>query len=95
MNKSLPRMKGNEIAVRCLEKLGVDIVFAYPGGPAIAMHQALSKSSVRVILPRHEQGGAFAACGYARATGKVGVAMATSGPGATNLVSGIADAYIQ
>ena len=94
MNKSLPRMKGNEIAVRCLEKLGVDIVFAYPGGPAIAMHQALSKSSVRVILPRHEQGGAFAACGYARATGKVGVAMATSGPGATNLVSGIADAYM-
>ena len=94
MNKSLPKMKGNEIAVRCLEKLGVDIVFAYPGGPAIAMHQALSKSSVRVILPRHEQGGAFAACGYARATGKVGVAMATSGPGATNLVSGIADAYM-
>lgn len=94
MKKSLPIMKGNEIAVRCLELLGVDIVFAYPGGPAIAMHQALSKSSVRVILPRHEQGGAFAACGYARATGKVGVAMATSGPGATNLVSGIADAYM-
>ena len=94
MNKSLTKMKGNEIAVRCLELLGVDIVFAYPGGPAIAMHQALSKSSVRVILPRHEQGGAFAACGYARATGKVGVAMATSGPGATNLVSGIADAYM-
>ncbi len=94
MTKSTKTMKGNEIAVRCLELLGVDIVFAYPGGPAIAMHQALSKSSVRVILPRHEQGGAFAACGYARATGKVGVAMATSGPGATNLVSGIADAYM-
>jgi len=91
--KSAP-MKGSEIVVRALEKLGVETIFAYPGGPAIAMHQALSKSSIRVILPRHEQGGAFAAGGYARATGKVGVAMATSGPGATNLVSGIADAYM-
>ena len=79
MNRSLPKMKGNEIAVRCLEKLGVDIVFAYPGGQAIELHQALQDSTMRVILPRHEQGGAFAANGYARATGKVGVAMATSG----------------
>ncbi|MDD3885296.1 MAG: biosynthetic-type acetolactate synthase large subunit [Victivallaceae bacterium] len=87
-------MKGSEITIKCLEKLGVEVVFAYPGGQAIELHQALSKSSMRVVLPRHEQGGAFAAGGYARATGKVGVAMATSGPGATNLVSGIADAYM-
>jgi len=87
-------MKGCEIAIKALEHLGVDVVFAYPGGQAIELHQALSKSSIRVILPRHEQGGAFAANGYARATGKVGVCMATSGPGATNLISGIADAYM-
>ncbi len=88
-------LKGSEIAIRCLELLGVEVVFAYPGGQAIDLHQALSQSKqLRVVLPRHEQGGAFAAGGYARATGKVGVAMATSGPGATNLVSGIADAYM-
>ena len=88
-------LKGSEIVIRCLEQLGVEVVFAYPGGQAIELHQALSHSDkLRVILPRHEQGGAFAAVGYARASGKVGVAMATSGPGATNLVSGIADAYM-
>ncbi len=87
-------LKGSEITIKCLERLGVDVVFAYPGGQAIELHQALSHSSMRVVLPRHEQGGAFAAGGYARATGKVGVCMATSGPGATNLVSGIADAYM-
>ena len=87
-------LKGSEIAVRSLEELGVEVVFAYPGGQAIDMHQALVRSKLRVVLPRHEQGGAFAAVGYARAGGKVGVAMATSGPGATNLVSGIADAYM-
>ena len=87
-------LKGSEIAIKSLELLGVDTVFAYPGGQAIEIHQALVRSSLRVVLPRHEQGGAFAAVGYARASGKVGVAMATSGPGATNLVSGIADAYM-
>lgn len=87
-------LKGSQIVIRCLERHGVDTVFAYPGGQAIELHQALSKSRIRVILPRHEQGGAFAAGGYARATGKIGVCMATSGPGATNLVSGIADAYM-
>lgn len=88
-------LKGSEIVIRCLEQLGVEEVFAYPGGQAIELHQALSRSNkLRVILPRHEQGGAFAAVGYARASGKVGIAMATSGPGATNLVSGIADAYM-
>ncbi|WP_294508183.1 biosynthetic-type acetolactate synthase large subunit [uncultured Victivallis sp.] len=87
-------LKGSEITIKCLELLGVDVVFAYPGGQAIELHQALSKSKMRVVLPRHEQGGAFAAGGYARISGKVGVCMATSGPGATNLVSGIADAYM-
>ena len=87
-------LKGSQITIKCLEKQGVDVVFAYPGGQAIELHQALQDSTMRVILPRHEQGGAFAANGYARATGKVGVAMATSGPGATNLLTGIADAYM-
>ena len=87
-------IKGAEITIKTLEKLGVDTVFAYPGGAAIEFHQALKDSSIRVILPRNEQGGAFAADGYARVTGKTGVCMATSGPGATNLLTGIADAYM-
>lgn len=91
-NKQL--LMGRDITIRCLEKHGVEVVFAYPGGQAIELHQALQDSTIRVILPRHEQGGAFAADGYARATGKVGVCMATSGPGATNLLTGIADAYM-
>ncbi|MDD3154810.1 MAG: biosynthetic-type acetolactate synthase large subunit, partial [Victivallaceae bacterium] len=88
------KARGNEITIRCLERQGVDLIFAYPGGFSLELHQALTKSNIRVILPRHEQGGAFAAGGYARATGRVGVCMATSGPGATNLISGIADAYL-
>ncbi len=87
-------VKGAEIAIKTLECLGVDTVFAYPGGQAIEFHQALKDSPIRVILPRNEQGGSFGADGYARATGKVGVCMATSGPGATNLLTGIADAYM-
>src|SRR5579871_2003327 len=87
-------MKGSDILVACLEREGVDTIFAYPGGASMEFHQALTKSTIRTILPRHEQGGAFAAEGYARATGKAGVCMATSGPGATNLVTGIADAYM-
>ena len=93
-NKTTEILKGSEVTIRCLELLGVEVVFAYPGGQAIDLHQALTRSSMRVVLPRHEQGGAFAANGYARVSGRVGVAMATSGPGATNLVSGIADAYM-
>ena len=90
-----PAMLGCEIMVACLEREGVDTIFAYPGGASMEFHQALTKSKqIRTILPRHEQGGAFAAEGYARASGKVGVCMATSGPGATNLVTGIADAYM-
>ena len=88
-------MNGADSVVECLVREGVDTIFAYPGGASQELHQAFARSGkVRVILPRHEQGGAFAAEGYARATGKVGVCMATSGPGATNLVSAIADAYM-
>ncbi|MBV9491179.1 MAG: acetolactate synthase large subunit, partial [Verrucomicrobia bacterium] len=88
-------MNGAEILVAALEREGVEAIFAYPGGASMPIHQALTRSrKIRTILPRHEQGGAFAAEGYARATGKAGVCMATSGPGATNLVTGIADAYM-
>ncbi|HEY5910243.1 MAG TPA: biosynthetic-type acetolactate synthase large subunit [Verrucomicrobiae bacterium] len=87
-------MSGSQILVACLEREGVDTIFAYPGGASMEIHQALTRSKIRTVLPRHEQGGAFAAGGYARATGRAGVCMATSGPGATNLVTGIADAYM-
>src|SRR3989441_9952382 len=90
-----PPMQGSDIMVACLEREGVYTIFAYPGGASMEFHQALTKSKkIRTILPRHEQGGAFAAEGYARATGRAGVCMATSGPGATNLVTGIAHAYM-
>src|SRR5882762_7083953 len=89
------QMLGADCVVECLIREGVDVIFAYPGGASQDLHQALARTDeIRVILPRHEQGGSFAAEGYARATGKVGVCMATSGPGATNLVSAIADAYM-
>src|SRR5688572_19450209 len=90
-----PKMTGADILVAALEREGVTTISAYPGGASMAMHQALTRSKkIRTILPRHEQGGVFAAEGYARATGKAGVVMATSGPGATNLVTGIADAFL-
>lgn len=90
-----PTMSGAEILVEALEREGVDTIFAYPGGASMAMHQALTRSKkIRTFLPRHEQGGVFSAEGYSRATGRAGVCMATSGPGATNLVTGIADAYL-
>jgi acetolactate synthase-1/2/3 large subunit len=87
---------GADILVQSLVKLGVDTIFAYPGGCSMPLHQALTRVGhrLRTILPRHEQGGAFAAQGYARSTGKLGVCMATSGPGATNLVTAIADAKL-
>ena len=84
---SAPRvMSGADVLVKSLVDHGVDVLFAYPGGCSMPMHQALTRfgDSIRTILPRHEQGGAFAAQGYARSTGKVSVVMATSGPGATN-----------
>ena len=89
-----PLMYGRDILVEALEREGVEVIFAYPGGASMEIHQSLTKSRIRTILPRHEQGGSFAAEGYARATGKAGVCMATSGPGATNLVTAIADAYM-
>jgi acetolactate synthase-1/2/3 large subunit len=89
-----PLMFGRDIFVEALERAGVEVIFAYPGGASMEIHQSLTKSKIRTILPRHEQGGSFAAEGYARATGKAGVCMATSGPGATNLVTAIADAYM-
>ena len=87
---------GADILVQSLVNHGVDTIFAYPGGASMPLHQALTRFSdrLRTILPRHEQGGAFAAQGIARSTGKVGVCMATSGPGATNLVTAIADAKL-
>jgi acetolactate synthase-1/2/3 large subunit len=85
-------LKGAEIVLQCLRAEGVDLVFGYPGGAIMPLYDALEGSGVRHILTRHEQGAIFAAEGYARVTGKTGVAIATSGPGATNLVTGIADA---
>jgi acetolactate synthase I/II/III large subunit len=89
-------MTGADILVKSLVDHGVEVLFAYPGGASMPLHQSLTKykDRIRTILPRHEQGGAFAAQGYARSTGKPGVCMATSGPGATNLVTAIADAKL-
>ena len=88
-------MNGASCVVECLLRENVGVIFSYPGGAAIDLHQAFARSKeLRVVLPRHEQGGAFAAGGYARASGRVGVCTATSGPGATNLISGIADAFM-
>lgn len=89
-------LTGAEIIVECLKEQGVDTVFGYPGGTILNVYDALYKHSDEIfhVLTSHEQGAAHAADGYARATGKVGVCMATSGPGATNLVTGIATAYM-
>lgn len=90
------QLTGSEIVVECLKEQGVDTVFGYPGGSILNIYDALYKHSSEInhILTSHEQGAAHAADGYARATGRVGVCMATSGPGATNLVTGIATAYM-
>lgn len=90
------QLTGAEIVVECLKEQGVDTVFGYPGGTILNVYDALYKHSDEIthILTSHEQGAAHAADGYARATGKVGVCLATSGPGATNLVTGIATAYM-
>ena len=89
-------MKGSDIVVECLLEQGVDTVFGYPGGTILEVYDSLYKYQDKInhVLTSHEQGAAHAADGYARATGKVGVCMATSGPGATNLVTGIATAYM-
>ena len=89
-------LTGAQIVIECLTEQGVDTVFGYPGGAVLNIYDELYKSSSRVrhILTSHEQGASHAADGYARSTGKVGVVIATSGPGATNLVTGIANAYM-
>ncbi|MGB0418994.1 MAG: biosynthetic-type acetolactate synthase large subunit [Opitutales bacterium] len=90
-----PAMKGADVLVHALEREGVEVVYAYPGGASMELHQALTRSKkIRTILPRFEQGGGFMAHGHARVTGKASVCMATSGPGATNLVTCIADAFM-
>ena len=88
------QQNGAQILISALEAQGVDTIFGYPGGAVLEIYDALKKSKIRHVLVRNEQGGAHAASGYARATGKVGVCLATSGPGATNLVTGIATAYM-
>ncbi|VAX36729.1 Acetolactate synthase large subunit [hydrothermal vent metagenome] len=95
--KTIPQsVNGAEMMVQAIVKQNVSHIFAYPGGASMPLHQALLKVSdqLRTILPRHEQGGGFAAHGFARTTGEVGVCMATSGPGATNLVTILADAKL-
>lgn len=87
-------MKGAEIVVKALEKEGVDVIFGYPGGAIMPLYDALVDSNLKHILVRHEQAAALAADGYARHSGKVGVCLATSGPGATNLITGIANAFL-
>ena len=93
---SAPKLlTGAEALVESLERIGVEVVFGIPGGAILPAYDPLGQSKlVRHILVRHEQGAAHAAEGYAMSSGKVGVCMATSGPGATNLVTGIADAYM-
>jgi len=88
------QLNGADIVIKSLESQGVDTIFGYPGGAVLEIYDSLKKSNIKHVLVRNEQGGAHAASGYARATGKVGVCLATSGPGATNLVTGIATAYM-
>jgi len=88
------KMSGAQILIECLKKEGVEVIFGYPGGQVLPIFDKLYDAPIKFILTRHEQGAAHAADGYARATGKVGVCLATSGPGATNLVTGIATAYM-
>ncbi len=88
------QQNGAQILISALEAQGVDTIFGYPGGAVLEIYDALKNSNIHHVLVRNEQGGAHAASGYARATGKVGVCLATSGPGATNLVTGIATAYM-
>ncbi|HUL62578.1 MAG TPA: thiamine pyrophosphate-binding protein, partial [Methanocella sp.] len=89
-----PRISGARALIKSLEYEGVETIFGYPGGQILPVYDELYDASVRHILVRHEQAAAHAADGFARATGRVGVCLATSGPGATNLVTGIATAYM-
>ncbi|MCD6413648.1 MAG: biosynthetic-type acetolactate synthase large subunit [Elusimicrobia bacterium] len=88
------KLKGSEIIIKCLEREGVDTIFGIPGGSVIPLFDKLYSSKIKIVLTRHEQGAAHMADGYARASGKTGVCVATSGPGATNLTTGIATAHM-
>ena len=88
------KINGAQLLMKYLLEEGVDVIFGYPGGVVIPIYDALFDSEIRHILVRHEQGAVHAADGYARATGKTGVCLATSGPGGTNLITGIANAYM-
>ncbi len=90
----MAKITGAQMIIKCLKEEGVEVIFGYPGGKVIPLYDALFDSDIRHILVRHEQGAAHAADGYARVTGKTGVCVATSGPGATNLVTGIANAHM-
>ena len=87
-------MKLSDVLMRCLVEEDVDTVFGYPGAAVIDLYESLRSSSIHHVLVRQEQAAVHSASGYARTTGKVGVCMATSGPGATNLITGIATAYM-
>ncbi|NHZ70764.1 MAG: acetolactate synthase large subunit, partial [Proteobacteria bacterium] len=87
-------LTGADILIKALEHEGVDIIFGMPGGAILRAYDSLYDSSMRHVLVRHEQGGGHMASGYAHATGRVGVTFATSGPGATNLITALADAYM-
>ena len=87
-------LSGAEMLIRCLEAQGVEVIFGYPGGAAIPIFDALVDSKIKLVLVRHEQGATHIADGYARATGKPGVVLVTSGPGATNTVTGIITAIM-
>ena len=89
-------MTGAQILMETLLEQGTDVIFGYPGGTVLDLYEQIYRNEGRIrhVLPSHEQGGIHAADGYARATGKTGVVLATSGPGATNLVTGIATAYL-
>ncbi|MFD1425267.1 biosynthetic-type acetolactate synthase large subunit [Laceyella tengchongensis] len=94
VSQKIEKISGARMVVQCLKRLGVDTIFGYPGGAILPIYDALYNSGIRHVSTRHEQAAIHAAEGYARATGKVGTVMVTSGPGATNLVTGIADAFM-
>ena len=90
-----PALSGAEVLLRALKEQGVDVVFGYPGGAVLPIYDALfNQNAIRHVLVRHEQGAVHAAEGYARSTGRVGVVLVTSGPGATNAVTGLVDALM-
>ncbi|KJR46818.1 Acetolactate synthase large subunit [Desulfosporosinus sp. I2] len=93
MSEEKTGLKGATVLLNALHQEGVDVIFGYPGGVLLPLYDCLVDSPIRHVLARHEQGVVYAADGYARVSGKVGVCLATSGPGATNVVTGIANAY--